>query len=314
MAGAVFNLSGTFTAASSTIAANSADHYASQILNLVYDGAQTRNALTTLENSIVASGSGGAPADVASDKSTYITPAQPAGSTAVVDVSKFDLLTTPVATAIAPGEVGATTGSPLLKDPMLGPLQENGGLTKTMAPASGSPVLDAGSSRGLTTDQRREPRPVDLSATPNATGGDGADIGAFEWQKVVLAGAAQSHRTWRENTSHNRKPPLGTTFSYTLNREATVQLLFRQRLRGRRVKGKCVAQTKRNRKKPACTRTITRGQLSSTGHVGNNKLSFRGRISPSKKLRPGDYTVIFTATSAAAQPSTPQRLRFTIVR
>ncbi len=67
----------------------------------------------------------------------------------------------------------------------LGPLQDNGGVTMTKRPGSASPAIDQGN-RGLDnqnqpidTDQRGEPRPVDLPL-PNATGGDGSDIGAVE--------------------------------------------------------------------------------------------------------------------------------------
>jgi uncharacterized protein (TIGR03437 family) len=46
-------------------------------------------------------------------------------------------------------------------DPKLGALQNNGGLTPTLLPLPGSPVLGAGTaSAGVTTDQRGQPRPV----------------------------------------------------------------------------------------------------------------------------------------------------------
>jgi hypothetical protein len=61
-------------------------------------------------------------------------------------------------------------------------LQDNGGLTKTMAPALSSPAVDAGSGQGLTTDRRGLSRPFDAPAVANAPGGDGSDIGAFEQQ------------------------------------------------------------------------------------------------------------------------------------
>ncbi len=180
IAGAVFNLSGTVTAVASTIAGNSADHYASQILNLVYDGAQERHALTTLPDTIVANGSGGTAADVASDKSAYITPAQPAGSTALVDVSQFDLLTTAVATVIAPGELGQSTGSPLLANPRLGPLQDNGGPTQTMALLAGSAAIDLVPTSDclVTSDQRGVSRPQ----------GPACDAGAYERAPASISG------------------------------------------------------------------------------------------------------------------------------
>jgi hypothetical protein len=67
-------------------------------------------------------------------------------------------------------------------DPKLGPLTDNGGPTLTHALGAGSPAIDRGNRFGLTTDQRGEPRPSDLPGIPNASGGDGTDIGAFELQ------------------------------------------------------------------------------------------------------------------------------------
>jgi pimeloyl-ACP methyl ester carboxylesterase len=65
-------------------------------------------------------------------------------------------------------------------DPKLGPLQNNGGRTFTHAPLAGSPVIDKGKSFGSVTDQRGAARPYDSLNVPNAEGGDGSDIGAFE--------------------------------------------------------------------------------------------------------------------------------------
>jgi hypothetical protein len=69
-------------------------------------------------------------------------------------------------------------------NPLLGPLAGNGGLTRTMAPAPGSPAIDRGVGDGLTTDQRGLTRPLDFPAIANAPGGDGSDVGAFELQAV----------------------------------------------------------------------------------------------------------------------------------
>jgi len=68
-------------------------------------------------------------------------------------------------------------------DPLLGPLQNNGGPTQTMALLPGSPAIDAGNPAGCTdshghllkTDQRGQPRP-----DKEDTGG--CDIGAYESQ------------------------------------------------------------------------------------------------------------------------------------
>jgi len=68
-------------------------------------------------------------------------------------------------------------------DPLLGPLQNNGGPTETIALLPGSPAIDAGNPAGctdgsghlLTTDQRGMPRPDREDAV-------GCDMGAYERQ------------------------------------------------------------------------------------------------------------------------------------
>jgi hypothetical protein len=54
--------------------------------------------------------------------------------------------------------------------------------------------------------------------------------------------------------------------------------------------------------------------LSFAAHSAKNSVSFQGRLSNSKKLRPGTYTVVITATNAAAQRSASKRLTFTVVK
>ena len=78
------------------------------------------------------------------------------------------------------GDQVGTSGSPI--DPLLGPLQNNGGPTQTMALLPGSPAIDQGvTEAGVTTDQRGQPRIYDYPNIPNAIAfGDGSDIGAFE--------------------------------------------------------------------------------------------------------------------------------------
>ena len=77
------------------------------------------------------------------------------------------------------------TGDLKNTDPLLGPLQYNGGPTQTMALPSGSPAVDEGNPSGCTdglghllkTDQRGKPRP-DTEDTR------GCDIGAYEFQSA----------------------------------------------------------------------------------------------------------------------------------
>ena len=106
---------------------------------------------------------------------------------------------------------------------------------------------------------------------------------------------------------------MGTTFSFALNTGATVKFDFRRAMPGRRVNSRCVAPTKRNQQKKACTRIVSQGVLSLSGHAGTNKISFQGRLSAAKKLPPGTYTLVLTATSASGR-SSPTSISFTIVK
>jgi hypothetical protein len=109
------------------------------------------------------------------------------------------------------------------------------------------------------------------------------------------------------------KAPVGTTFRFTLNEVATVRFAFAQLLPGRKVNGKCVAQTVANRSHKACTRSVPRGSLSFSAGAGLHRLFFQGRLTRTRKLKPGTYTLTITATNAAGQRATKTLRSFTIV-
>lgn len=100
----------------------------------------------------------------------------------------FNLIGNDSGATISNAQTSDQIGTPAAPiDPLLGPLQDNGGPTFTHALLQGSPALDQGESSGATTDQRGFDRPVDLPGIANAAGGDGADIGAFEAASATLA-------------------------------------------------------------------------------------------------------------------------------
>jgi predicted outer membrane repeat protein len=78
------------------------------------------------------------------------------------------------------------------EDPELGPLELNGGTTRTRALLSTSPAIDTGSATA--DDQRGVGRPLDYPFVPNsaATGANGADIGAFELTGLTEPGSGQT--------------------------------------------------------------------------------------------------------------------------
>jgi hypothetical protein len=135
---------------------------------------------------------------------------------------------------------------------------------------------------------------------------------------LTLESVSQSNSRWREGgkvaSYSRRRPPVGTTFRFVLNQQAAVSFAFTQQVGGRRVGGSCVAQTRRNRHRRSCKRTVTQGTLSFVGHSGLNRVTFQGRISRSKRLPLGAYTLRITASNAAGQRSSPRTLNFTIVR
>ena len=87
----------------------------------------------------------------------------------------------------ATGDQIGTPAAPV--DPLLGPLQDNGGPTKTHALLTGSKAIDKGDSNSTLADQRGFFRPVDTTSITNA--GDGADIGAYEVQADQLIGCSE---------------------------------------------------------------------------------------------------------------------------
>ena len=92
------------------------------------------------------------------------------------------------------------TGDQINTDPLLGPLQDNGGPTFTHALLVGSPAIDTGKDlSGTGQDQRGSVRPFDLACIPNASGGDGSDIGAYEVQNTAPTISAASGVTRQQD-------------------------------------------------------------------------------------------------------------------
>ena len=144
---------GTLTVADSTISGNGG-------VGIATDPAGSQPV--TVTNSIVAG-------NAASDISGAVT-------TAVCDLIGNGDGSSGVSNGVNGSQVG-TAVQPI--DPWLGPLQDNGGPTQTMALLPGSPAIDAGSDAiaqalGLSTDQRGPGFPRIL--------GRAVDLGAFEAQ------------------------------------------------------------------------------------------------------------------------------------
>jgi hypothetical protein len=141
---------------------------------------------------------------------------------------------------------------------------------------------------------------------------------AGEGPVPVIGNVGETVRRWRERSGPSRvgarrKPPVGTTFSFTLNEPASVALRFTRLAGARSVHGSCVAPSRSNRNRPRCVRRIAAGAIVYAGHAGINRIRFLGRTTPAKQLRAGGYTLSLTATDARGRRSAPRSLTFTIV-
>ncbi|HEX8567524.1 MAG TPA: carboxypeptidase-like regulatory domain-containing protein [Pyrinomonadaceae bacterium] len=173
--GGIYNDGGTASLTNSTISGNTA-RYGGGIYNT---GTLTITSSTITANTAqgaVGPGSGGGIFNSASG-SLILTNTIVAGNL-VINSSSPDIA----------GGVSPTSSFNLIGgDPKLGSLADNGGPTQTHALLPGSPAIDAGINSGAATDQRGFARRVDLPSTPNAAGGDGTDIGAYELQSSPTA-------------------------------------------------------------------------------------------------------------------------------
>ena len=169
--GGIFNFQGLLEVSNSTVTQNTAGTFGGGIVS---NGDAARNASTKLTSTIVAdntaagSGADVGAADATNDTNTFVS-----GGNNLIGTGQFtgasglqNFFTNGVMNDI----VGTDAA---LVDPLLGPLQDNGGPTETMLPSAGSPAIDAGANpESLTNDQRG----TGFSREENAI----ADIGAVE--------------------------------------------------------------------------------------------------------------------------------------
>lgn len=200
LGGAIFNLSGTVSVSDSTLAGNTAADGGGALYNLVYDAATARTASVTLTRSVLAGSAGSVP-DVASDKPTMVAGGATNLGSATVDAAGSWIQ------AIDERGGGTITGPLLAGDPGLGPLQDYGGLTQTMRPDFNSPLLDAGPATGCPgSDQRGALRPV----------GPACDLGAVELAPPSAVTGAASLVVFRSatlaGTAANPAPADGTAY------------------------------------------------------------------------------------------------------
>jgi len=188
-----------------------------------------------------------------------------------------------------------------------------------------TPALPAGE-QSVTAVYRGDP--VHAGSSSGALGLDVAAAPAGRQQALhstatppKLAHARESHSRWREGArlaslaaAGGHRPPVGTAFSFGLSTPAAVTLTFTHAVAGRRRQRRCVAQTRRNRRAPACRRMVSVGALRfASVPAGNRSIHFDGRLSRTRRLAPGSYTVTIIAVNSRG-PSAAVHLTFTIVK
>ena len=121
------------------------------------------------------------------------------------------------------GDSKGTTGSEI--DPLLGPLADNGGDTKTHALLPGSPAVDK-SNVTLFSDQRGVSRPYDDPAITNAPGnGNGSDIGAFEFTALRIVSISRPTNGHADLLALGAPPDKNVTIQSTDSISTTFSLL-----------------------------------------------------------------------------------------
>lgn len=179
--GAIYFNQGVLTVENSTFTWNSADVFGGGIAAVPIGIGTTTPPLTTITSTIVSGNSSPTGPDVAGYTETIYAAHQIRLWNSAVGRGDDFLL--------APD---SANNLPFGTNPLLGPLADNGGPTKSHALLAGSPAINAGSNpANLTTDQR--------GAGFARVRGSASDIGAFEVQMppvpvksvVVNAGAAQ---------------------------------------------------------------------------------------------------------------------------
>jgi hypothetical protein len=243
------------------------------------------------------------------------------------------------------------------------PVAVSANLTKLTAGTAYTVTLSATTAQGTTTGQPvaftapaaatnttvTTTRTITVTATPtttsNATTTTTTSTGTTttthagpppKTATLQISAVTQTARVWRRGShqatitasrrGHKRRPPVGTTFGFTLRRAASVRLAFARRARGIRSGKRCVPLTKVRKPStpstsrharakpptsPICIRWPAAGTVTLTGHSGADKVRFQGRLAK-RRLAPGTYRVTVSA-SAAGRRVSARPLSFRIV-
>src|SRR5205807_3000832 len=112
-------------------------------------------------------------------------------------------------------------------------------------------------------------------------------------------------------SARKKRPPVGTTFRYTLSEAARVTIRL-ERARPGVTRGKRCVQRKRGQRGKRCTRFVRAGQLVRASPRGKSRVPFNGRVKR-RALALGRYRAILRATDTAGNKSAARKLKFEVV-
>jgi hypothetical protein len=162
------------------------------------------------------------------------------------------------------------------------------------------------------------PANINPGPRPGAGGGGGgggaADLVRPAFQGPITFSPRRFAAASRGASIAQRRVPVGSTVRYRLSEAAAVTFTVQRQAAGRRVKGRCVKPTRRNRRRPRCIRNVRlRGNFVHPGGAGRNSFRFSGRLR-GRKLPPARYRLVAIARDPAGNVSAPRRTSFRIVR
>ncbi len=155
---------------------------------------------------------------------------------------------------------------------------------------------------------------VDL---PAGAGGGGGGGGGSDKTPPTVSSLRLSRTTFALGSAlpHlSRLTPVGTTISFKVSEASKTTLTFARVLPGRRVGKRCLRSTKARSHKRRCSRYVNaKPSLVYSTAAGTHKVSFQGRLSRHKKLRPGKYRLSLVSVDSGGNRSVAKTVRFTLV-
>ena len=135
-----------------------------------------------------------------------------------------------------------------------------------------------------------------------------------ETDPLKIDDLAVQPRRFRIGSELPQVAAVGGVISFSLNGDARATLKFFRKQPGRRVRGKCKPVTRENRDNRHCTRLVLKGRFAYDAEAGNQRITFEGPLSETKKLRPGRYKLVARAKHESGAKSNKASAKFRLLR